>query len=261
MFPLPSTRAFSTTAALAAVLLLAGCGGASESGTEQAGISESPHEHEPAQTMSNTDASVALSNLPAQAPVAVAAATPRQLNLPDASTLPATEAIKLGPSYTPLIQGTINATPNWPVWYGPGGKPVDGVNCLVSGKVHLHSLISIYKDGKRQAFTDGIGRVHAGCYHAYELHVHDVTGIIHMETDVAKKFKLGQWFSLWGQSLSRDGAAGLTGPVRFYVIEKDTITRYDGNPADIELGPHREILIVSGTTMSIVPKYQWPSGL
>src|SRR5206468_3958542 len=105
--------------------------------------------------------------------------------------------------------------------------------------------ISIYKDGKRLGFPDGIGRVHAGCYHAYEMHVHDVTGIIHMEADVPKSFKLGQWFSLWNQPLSRDNVAGLAGPVRYYIIENGTITRYDGVPYDIAMLPHREVLIVT----------------
>jgi hypothetical protein len=170
------------------------------------------------------------------------------------------ETIRLASTYTPLVSGTIHATAYWPVWYGTG-KPVDGVNCLINGNYHKHVLISIYSNGKRLGFPDGIGRVHAGCYHAYEMHVHDVTGIIHMEADVPKVFKLGQWFSLWKQPLSRDMAAGLAGPVRFYIIENGTITRYDGDPYQITLSPHREVLIVTGTVMTVVPKYQWPAGV
>jgi hypothetical protein len=170
------------------------------------------------------------------------------------------ESLRLASTYTDLIKGTINALPSWPVWYGTG-KPVDGVNCLVNGTYHKHALISIYSNGKRLGFPDGIGRVHAGCYHAYEMHVHDVTGIIHMETDVPKTFTLGQWFSLWKQPLSRDGVAGLVGPVRYYIIEKDVLTRYDGNPYDIVMVPHREVLIVTGTPLTVVPRYKWPLGI
>lgn len=158
------------------------------------------------------------------------------------------------------MSSTLYALPYWPVWYGTG-KPVAGVNCLVNGTYHKHALISIYSNGKRLGFPDGIGRVHAGCYHAYEMHVHDVTGIIHIEADVPKQFKLGQWFSLWQQTLSRDRVAGLAGPVRFYIIENGTITRYDGDPTLIDLLPHREILIVTGTALTVVPKYQWPAGV
>jgi hypothetical protein len=55
--------------------------------------------------------------------------------------------------------------------------------------------------------------------------------------------------------------AGLAGPVRFYIIDNATITRYDGDPYQIQLLPHREVLIVTGSPMSVVPKYQWPAGI
>jgi hypothetical protein len=252
MFPLTSTGQFSKTAAFSAVLLLAGCGGGSEPATEDAAYLETVHQHDPAQQTA-----------PAPAPdeaVTVAAEAPPYLATAELSALASTESIKLATAYTPLVQGTINAAPYWPAWSG-NGKPIDGVSCFINGQVHLHSLISIYKDGKRLGFPNAIGRPLHGCNHAYELHVHDVTGIIHMETDVPKTFKLGQWFSLWGQPLSRNGTAGLAGPARFYVIDKETITRYDGNPYDIAMLPHREILIVTGTAMSVVPKYKWPAGI
>jgi hypothetical protein len=222
--------------------LLAGCG------------SDEPHamhDHPVADAIT----AIGPGTLPDAAP-AVGPPTP----LPDLATLDVTETIQLAPTWTPLINGTINNTPYWPVWYGTG-KPVDGVNCLVNGNYHKHALISIYSNGKRLGFPDGIGRVHAGCYHAYEMHVHDVTGIIHIEADVPKQFKLGQWFSLWKMQLTRDGVAGLAGPVRYYIIENATITRYDGDPYQIPIMPHREVLIVTGTPMTIVPKYQWPLGI
>lgn len=171
---------------------------------------------------------------------------------------PFNETIQLASNTTPLT-ATFNATAYWPVWYG-NGRPVDGVNCLANGNWHKHALISIYNNGKRLGFPDRIGRLHAGCYHAYEMHVHDVSGIIHMEADVPKQFKLGQWFSLWQQPLSRDNVAGLPGPVRFYIVENGTVTRYDGDPYQIDMVAHREILIVTGAALSVVPRYQWPLG-
>jgi hypothetical protein len=199
----------------------------------------------------------------AAAPPPAQSVAPAQLASPAAAADladPLGEPIALAPTATPLVQGTLYNTAAWPIWWG-NGKPVGGVNCLLNGNWHKHMLISIYNNGKRLGFPDGIGRVHAGCYHAYEMHVHDVTGIIHMESDLPKQFTLGQWFSVWNQPLGRDGVAGFAGPARFYVIDNATITRYDGNPADIALLPHREILIVTGTPLSVVPKYQWPLGL
>jgi hypothetical protein len=231
------SRTYGTNSAILVLFMLGGCG---------AGVdAPAPAEH------ATTHAVLAS---------AIPEAPPPESMPADILAAVAAEAIQLAQNYTPLITSTINALPYWPVWYGTG-KPVDGVNCLINGKYHKHALISIYKDGKRLGFPDGIGRVHAGCYHAYEMHVHDVTGIIHIEADVPKQFKLGQWFSLWKQPLSRDGSAGLAGPVRFYIIENATIRRYDGDPKLIDLLPHREVLIVTGTPLTVVPKYQWPAGV
>lgn len=250
MLPSSYTGAFSKTAALSAFLLAAGCGGGASTepaSTDSLATHEHEHEHE-----QQADAAAAAAAASAQTD-ALAATT---------SVLTVKETIQLATTYTALGPATINVPAAWPVWYGVGGgKTVDGVGCFATGQVHVHGLISIYKDGKRLGFPDGIGRVHAGCRHAYEMHVHDATGIIHMESDAPKTFKLGQWFSLWGQPLGTDLTAGLAGPVRFYIIEKGTITPYAGNPYDIEMKPRREVLIVSGTTMSVVPRYQWPSGL
>jgi hypothetical protein len=175
-------------------------------------------------------------------------------------TDPLGESIALADNYTGLVQGTLYNTAAWPIWWG-NGKPVAGVNCLIGSTWHKHALISIYNNGKRLGLPDGIGRVHAGCYHAYEMHVHDVTGIIHMESDSPKNFTLADWFAVWNQPLSRDGVAGLPGPVRFYIVESGKITRFDGDPKTIPMAAHREIVIVTGTPLATVPKYQWPYGI
>jgi hypothetical protein len=256
MFPSPYNGALSKTAALSTFLLFAGCGAGSGSSTDNTYI-EGPHAQEQAQQQPDSGAAAA----PPVAPAAPAASEAQpDLIATAASVVTTKETIRLATTLTALVPATIGAAPYWPAWLGVGGgKIIDGVGCFAVGQNHIHALISIYKDGKRLGFPDSIGRIHTGCYHAYEMHVHDVTGIIHMETDVPKPFKLGQWFSLWRQPLSRDLTAGLAGPVRFYIIEKGTITPYAGNPYDIEMKAHREVLIVTGTTMSVVPNYQWPA--
>ena len=253
-----SMRACVAAAAIFPLLMFSGCGGGG--GDQSASV--------PAPDGAAVVAASAPTALPDETHVPPSSQLPPDtvslppVDAPQTETLATifTDTIQLASTYSPLVTSTIKALPYWPVWYGTG-KPVDGVNCLVNGNYHKHALISIYSNGKRLGFPDGIGRVHAGCYHAYEMHVHDVTGIIHIEADVPKQFKLGQWFSLWKQTLSRDSVAGLAGPVRFYIIENGTITRYDGDPSLIDLLPHREVLIVTGMPLSVVPKYQWPAGV
>ncbi|GAB3418715.1 hypothetical protein NX774_04125 [Massilia agilis] len=268
MFSIPSARKLpgvvASFPAFIPLLLLAGCGG-----SDQAKQQSSP----PPFADSGPPDQVCVSGQPTgQAPPpyllgAINSSEPATPPAPatlaavsSATSDPLGEPIALADTYTGLVQGTLYNTAAWPVWWGTG-KTVDTVQCLLNGNWHKHMLISIYKDGKRLGFPDGIGRVHAGCYHAYEMHVHDVTGIIHMEADAPRNYNLGNWFSLWGQPLGRDNTAGLAGPVRFYIIENGKITRYDGDPHDIAMVAHREILIVSGSTLSVVPKYQWPLGI
>ena len=171
---------------------------------------------------------------------------------------PAAPEPTLAAADTELVAGTINSTPGWNAWVAPAGRvPVSGVSCLGTITYHAHSLVSIYKEGVRLGLPDNVGR--SGC--AYELHTHDVMGMVHMEADVPKKFTLGQFFALWNQPLGANGTAGLAGPVRFYLIENERLTRYTGDPAVLELMPHREIVIVSGAAPAVLPKYRWPGGL
>jgi hypothetical protein len=174
-----------------------------------------------------------------------------------ADPAPAPEPV-LADTYTGLVEGTINSKPAWGTWVAPPNRAtVSGVGCLVNEDFHQHSLVSIYKDGVRLGLSDNIGR--SGC--AYELHTHDASGVVHIETDVPKKFTLGQFFALWNQPLGANGTAGLGAPVRFYVIADEKLTRYTGDPAALELVAHREIVIISGTAPTVLPKYRWPDGV
>lgn len=145
---------------------------------------------------------------------------------------------------------------NWPEWPHTGTDAVGGVGCYKSGNYHTHALLSIYSDGMRLAVPGSIGRG-TGC--EYELHTHEGSGTIHIETDTQKVFTLGQFFALWGQGLSATSVAGLPGTPTFYVIENDTLAKVTTNPAEIALTPHKEILIVTGLPPKEVPRYDWAS--
>jgi hypothetical protein len=177
---------------------------------------------------------------------------------PGPTNPPAAPEPVLATTYTDLVAGTINAAPGWSAWTEPAGRvAVSGIGCTGSINYHKHSLVSIYKEGTRLGLPDNVGR--GGC--TYELHTHDVMGMVHMEGAAEKKYMLAQFFALWNQPLGVNGAAGLAGPVHFYLIENDKLTRYTGDPAALELVPNREIVIVSGAAPAVLPKYRWPTGL
>jgi len=222
---------------LSSLLLLAACGGGggSDSGSGSNAVANLP------------PASPAVPQQPAQ-PV-----TPPQPAQPEAPP-----EVVLATTYTDLVPGTSSSQPGWPAWVGPNDRAVlGGVGCTGTGIVHQHSLVSIYKNGVRMGPPDNVG--HAAC--SYELHTHDLTGMVHIHSDVEKTFTLGQFFALWGQPLAAGGTAGLSGPVRFYLIQNEQLTLYPGDPAQLALVPHREIVIISGASPGVLPKYRWPSSL
>jgi hypothetical protein len=140
---------------------------------------------------------------------------------------------------------------------GGKGTPVGGVGCLVNENYHIHSHLTIMKDGVTQRIPQQIGLT--GC--AYELHTHDYSGMIHVETSTAKTFTLGQFFSVWGEPLSNTNVAGLSGQsVRFFVSDGDSLTEFTQDPNSIELANHRSVYIVIGAVPATLPKNQWPAG-
>lgn len=231
------TRAWKTCCpalTIASLLLLSACGGGSD--------------RPPDVVAADPPASPTPPQQPAPPPPAPPAPPPVQPSPPP--------ELVLADTYTELVAGTINSQPGWPAWVAPPNRAVvGGVGCLVSENYHIHALVTIYKDGVRIGLPSNVGR--GTCN--YELHTHDVTGVVHIETDVAKKFTLGQFFALWNQPLGRGGTAGLAGPVRFYVIENERLAPVTGDPAQLELGAHREIVIISGTAPPVLPKYRWPN--
>lgn len=159
-----------------------------------------------------------------------------------------------------LIGTSPGITPAWPDGSsasGGSGTPIDGVVCLQSEDYHIHSHLTIIKDGVTQRIPQHIGL--SGC--AYELHTHDYSGMIHVETSTTKKFTLGQFFAVWGEPLSRTNVAGLSGePVHFFISDGDTLTEYTDDPNAIELVSHRSLYIVIGAVPATLPRNQWPAG-
>ena len=60
---------------------------------------------------------------------------------------------------------------------------------------------------------------------------------------------------VWGQPLSATSAAGLPGTPTYYIIDKEKVSRFTGDPSTITLDAHREIVIVTGTPPTQVPRY------
>lgn len=160
-----------------------------------------------------------------------------------------------------LSSGSNFGTLTWPrgsTEAGGRGARVGNVGCLINERYHAHAHLTIIKDGTILAVPADIGM--QGC--AYEVHTHDSSGIIHVETEAYHRISLGDFFAVWGRSLSLINVAELSSqPLNFYITENGTVSHYAGDPAEIELVNHREITVTLGQVPTEIPTFQWPANL
>jgi len=136
-----------------------------------------------------------------------------------------------------------------------------GVHALTNeGQVlHIHQHLDIFVNGKHEPVPQGVG-IYAGQF-LTELHTHDPTGIIHVESPVAKHFDLGQFFGVWGVRLNARCIGGYCDPLTPWTVYVNG-QPYTGNPAELVLGEHQEIAFVIGTPPKKIPSsYKFPAGL
>jgi hypothetical protein len=104
-----------------------------------------------------------------------------------------------------------------------------GVDCLPNGHQnlgqHIHPDIFVTIDGNPVAIPANIG-INTQCM--AELHTHDTTGKIHIETiDPNREMMLGQFFDMWGEPIKKEGYT-------LMVTMGSTTVNYDTNPEVVE---------------------------
>lgn len=125
---------------------------------------------------------------------------------------------------------------------GGHGAPVAGIKCEAMEVVryHVHAHLALVVDGKPILVPSGIGIVHtspaSGCF--YWLHTHNDSGIIHVEAPRGGQ-RLGAFFAIWGEPLSRDGFTTARGHVQAFLNGRP----WPGSPRDIPLDSHNEITL------------------
>jgi hypothetical protein len=125
--------------------------------------------------------------------------------------------------------------------------------------IHIHQHLDVYVDGKKVTVPALIGIGESGGQPFFaELHTHDPTGIMHVESATQSQFTLGQFFAVWGVPLSANGIGSLKGPVHAWVGGKPLT----GDPTRIILAPHQEIVLAYGAAPKKIPStYEFPQGL
>jgi hypothetical protein len=133
-----------------------------------------------------------------------------------------------------------------------------GVNDLTAeGEVlHIHQHLDIFVNGKRMPVPANIG-IYDGEF-LTELHTHDPSGIMHLESPVAEHFTLGQFFGVWGVRLNADCVGGYCRQVTPWTVYVNG-QPYSGDPATLDLKSHQEIAFVIGTPPKQIPRsYKFP---
>jgi hypothetical protein len=116
---------------------------------------------------------------------------------------------------------------------------------------HIHQHLDIFVDGKKVSVPAFIG-IDDGSF-ITELHTHNATGILHVESPRKIPYTLGQFFGVWGVRLSRTCVGGYCAspgkPLKMYLDGK----QYRGNPDNLILQNHQEIALVYGKAPTKIP--------
>jgi hypothetical protein len=154
------------------------------------------------------------------------------------------------------------------IWYRMAaqpvaGQPVGNIQCNPGEQLatHYHANLQILYQGTPVPVPAQIG-IQSSCF--YWLHTHDDTGIIHVEapqSQASTKFTLGQFFQVWGQTLSSSQVATISvqkgQQVRTWVDGKP----YKGDPNGIVLKKGEKIVIEIGPPWQTPPPdFTWPQG-
>jgi hypothetical protein len=121
---------------------------------------------------------------------------------------------------------------------------------------HIHQHLDVYVNGKHVTVPALIGIFDNSFI--TEVHTHDTSGIVHVESAKNRPYTLGQFFGEWSVRLTANCIGRYCGALQWWV---DGVKR-TGNPADLILRPHQEIVIATGKAPAHVPKsYKFPTGL
>ncbi len=134
---------------------------------------------------------------------------------------------------------------------------------------HVHAHLAIYVDGEPEEIPYGIGigqpweviqTSDAGPYVSRGscfswLHTHTPDGIIHIEAPIPRAFTLGDFFAVWGESLSSSQVGDAYGQVTAYLNGE----LVDGDPSDIPLWDREVIQLNVGINAPPPQPYIFPA--
>jgi hypothetical protein len=121
--------------------------------------------------------------------------------------------------------------------------------------IHIHQHLDIYVNGKHETVPAQIG-IYDGQF-LTELHTHDTTGVMHVESDTKREFSLGEFFGVWGVRLTNSCIGGYCRPQTPWKLYVNGAP-YSGDPSTLVLIRHQEFAFVIGKAPKKIPtSYQF----
>src|SRR5262245_12635238 len=116
--------------------------------------------------------------------------------------------------------------------------------------LHIHQHLDIFVNGKPATVPAGIG-INMDARFIAQRHPHDVSGVIHVESDQVRDFTLGQFFDVWGVRFTKDCIGGycVKGADKLQVFSAGKAV--NGDPRSLALSSHQVIAIVYGPVESM----------
>lgn len=127
------------------------------------------------------------------------------------------------------------------------GQTIGGISCDAQEgqRIHIHQHLVILDRGTPVSIPASIG-IPAAKRCIYWVHTHTPDGIIHIEAPLDRAFTLGDFFTIWGQPLTKTQVANAKAPkgqsLKVWVDGKE----YKGDPRKISLVAHADIVIQAG---------------
>jgi hypothetical protein len=180
----------------------------------------------------------------------------------------ATAKVALGPAFGAMsdLAGILETPPPWTANNNDSKLQLRlrsiGLDPLTAeGQVvHIHQHLDIYAEGQKVTVPAQLG-IAAGGGFISDLHTHDDTGIMHVESPEVRSFTLGQFFAVWGVRLDAKCIGGLCADGDKILHTFVNGAPVAGDPTRIVLEEHQEIVLAYGTDAQNpkpVPKtYDW----